>query len=154
MIKRIFFLIAFIVLVNLPRYLHAQRGAAPAPPQTPRVAAPIDMTGYWVALVTNEWRWRMLTPPKGDYATILINAEARRVADTWDPAKDEANGNQCRSYGAAVIMQVPARFHITWDNDTTLKIETDTGMQTRLFHFGQATRPPGEPTWQGFSVAE
>src|SRR5215475_6857747 len=77
--------------------------------QTARAAAPIDLTGYWVALVTNEWRWRMVTPPKGDYATLPINAEARRIADTWDPARDEAAGNECRSYGAAIIMQVPGR---------------------------------------------
>src|SRR5262249_35021740 len=140
-----------LVLLSSPAVVAAQRGA---PPQTPKAASPIDLTGYWVSLVTNEWRWRMLTPPKGDYATLPINAEARRVADSWDPARDEAAANQCRGYGAAVIMQMPARFHITWDNDTTLRIETDAGMQTRLFHFGSPTRPAGEPTWQGFSVAE
>jgi len=25
-------------------------------PQTPRAAAPIDLTGVWVSLVTEEWR--------------------------------------------------------------------------------------------------
>jgi hypothetical protein len=124
------------------------------PTTTPRAAAPIDLTGYWVSIVTNEWRWRMLTPPKGDYATIPINAEARRIADTWDPARDEASGNQCRSYGAAIIMQVPGRLHITWDNDNTMKMETDAGTQTRLFNFGATQQPTGEPAWQGFSVAE
>ena len=56
----------------------------------------------------------------------------------WDPAKDEAAGEQCRSYGAANIMRVPGRIHITWQDEQTLKIETDAGMQTRLFHFGAA----------------
>jgi hypothetical protein len=128
--------------------------ALASPIQAQRGAAPIDITGYWVSLVTNEWRWRMLTPPKGDYATLPINAEARKVADSWDPARDEASGNQCRSYGAAVIMQVPTRLHITWENETTLKIETDAGTQTRLFHFGPSEPPAGEAGWQGFSVAE
>jgi hypothetical protein len=146
MIKRILLLIAFIVFMTSARYLDAQRGAPPAPPQPPRAAAPIDLTGYWVALVTNEWRWRMLTPPKGDYATLPINAEARRIADTWDPVRDEASGDQCRSYGAAIIMQVPTRLHVTWENDKTLKMETDAGMQTRVFNFGDfrlesSTRP-------------
>jgi hypothetical protein len=154
MIKGILLRVTFIVLLTSPFRLDGQRGGPAAPPQPPRVAAPIDLTGYWVALVTNEWRWRMLTPPKGDYATIPINAEARRVADTWDPARDEANGNQCRSYGAAIIMQVPTRLHVTWENDTTLKMETDAGTQTRLFSFGAPQPPTGESTWQGFSVAE
>jgi hypothetical protein len=150
--KRIFVLIAFFV-IQLTSTLHAQRGEAP-PAQTARAAAPIDLTGYWVSLVTNEWRWRMVTPPKGDYATLPINAEARRIADTWDPAVDEAAGNECRSYGAAIIMQVPGRLHITWDNDNTLKLESDAGMQTRLFRFGPSAQPTGEPSWQGYSVAE
>ena len=36
----------------------AQRGGPAAPPQAPRAAAPIDLTGYWVAIVTQDWRWR------------------------------------------------------------------------------------------------
>ena len=152
MTKRILLLIAFVL--QFTSQLNAQRGGAATAPPTPRAAAPIDLTGYWVSLVTNEWRWRMLTPPKGDYATLPINDEARRVADTWDPARDEASGNQCRGYGAAIIMQVPGRLNITWEGDNTLKMETDAGMQTRLFHFGAAAPPVGEPTWQGYSVAE
>lgn len=152
MIQRRFLLLSFsALLVTFPPHVNAQRGGSPT---TPQAVAPIDLTGYWVSLVTNEWRWRMVTPPKGDYATLPINADARRVADTWDPALDEAAGNQCRSYGAAVIMQVPGRFHITWENDNTLKLDTDAGVQTRLFQFGSSPRPGGEPTWQGFSLAE
>jgi hypothetical protein len=124
-----------------------------APPATPRAAAAIDLTGYWVSLVTEDWRFRMVTPQKGDYASVPLNAEARKVADAWDPAKDEAAGNQCKSYGAAAIMRVPGRVHITWDNDTTLKIETDAGTQTRLLHFGNVQAPTGDAGWQGFSAA-
>jgi hypothetical protein len=134
-------------------FLAAQRGAG-APPATPRAAAPFDLTGTWVSLVTNEWRWRMLTPPKGEYDVIPLNAAARKIADGWDPAKDEAEGQQCRSYGAAVIMQVPGRLRIAWADDTTLRVETDAGQQTRLFRFGSVAAPAGEPTWQGHSVAQ
>ena len=73
----------------------------------PQAQAPIDLTGWWVSVVTEDWRWRMVTPPKGDYSSIPINNEGRRVGDTWDPAKDEREGNACKSYGAAAIMRVP-----------------------------------------------
>ena len=107
-----------------------------------RTNAPIDLTGYWVSLVTEDWRYRMLNAPKGDYYSIPLNAEGKRVADTWDPAKDIAEGKQCLSYGAPNIMREPARLHITWVNDATLKVEIDAGKQTRLFLFG-ATRAHG-----------
>ena len=51
-------------------------------------------------------------------------------------------------------MRVPGRLHITWDNDTTMKIETDAGTQTRLFHFGGKEAQADAPSLQGFSVAE
>ena len=126
---------------------------------SPQQAAPIDMTGYWVSVVTEDWRFRMVTPPKGNYSGVPLNIEGRKLADTWDPAKDEASGNQCKSYGAAGLMRVPGRLHITWDNDTTMKIETDAGTQTRMFHFGgrepQAPIAPTDaPSLQGYSVAE
>jgi hypothetical protein len=129
------------------------RGRGPA--QTAKQAAPIDMTGYWVSVVTEDWKFRMVMPKKGNYAGVPLNAEGRKVADTWDPAKDEAAGNQCRSYGAAGLMRDPGRLHITWDNDNTMKIETDAGTQTRLFRFGVKDAPQSEtPSWQGYSIAE
>jgi hypothetical protein len=129
------------------------RGQAPQAPQTAQAAAPIDLTGWWVSIVTEDWRWRMVTPAKGDYASVPLTNEGRRVADLWDPTKDEKDGNACRSYGAAAIMRVPGRVHITWDNDTTLKIETDAGTQARLLHFGDAPPPTSEQGWQGYSAA-
>jgi hypothetical protein len=130
----------------------AGRGRGQAP-QTPHAAAPIDLTGWWVSIVTEDWRWRMVTPAKGDYASVPISNEGRRVADTWDPAKDEREGNACKAYGAAAIMRVPGRVHITWQDENTLKIETDAGTQTRLLHFGDAQPPAGDQGWQGYSAA-
>jgi hypothetical protein len=95
----------------------------------------------------------MVTPAKGDYASLPISNEGRRVADTWDPAKDEKEGNACKAYGAAAIMRVPGRVHVTWQDENTLKIETDAGTQTRLLHFGDAQPPAGEQGWQGYSTA-
>lgn len=148
----------FLVALAILSLAHAQpppggrRGARGGPPQSPKAAAPIDLTGYWVSVVTEDWRYRMVTPPKGKFGGVPLNQEGRRVANAWDPDKDEAAGQSCRSYGAAAIMRVPGRLHITWDNDTTLKIETDAGEQTRSFYFG--TSQPGEPTWQGDSLAQ
>jgi hypothetical protein len=125
------------------------RGGAPA---SARTAAPVDLTGLWVSVVTEDWRWRMLTPPHGDYASLPLTPAAVKVADGWDPARDTAAGEQCRAYGAPAIMRVPGRIRISWDNDTTMKVETEAGTQTRLFHFDA---PPASttPGWQGTSVA-
>jgi hypothetical protein len=146
---------AAVMLAVLP--IEAQRGGQPAPAPSPRAAAPIDLAGYWVSLVTDDWRWRMVTPPKGDVLYLPVNTEGRRVAETWDPAKDEAAGEQCRGYGAPGLMHLPGRLHISWQNDTTLVVEADAGTQTRTFHFGSAQSGSGQPTsptWQGFSIAQ
>ena len=133
--------------------LAAQMPSA-GPPQSPRAAAPIDLSGYWVSVVTEDWRFRMLVPDKGDYASVPLNPAGRNVADGWDPASDEATGNACRSYGAAGIMRVPGRLHIYWENDDTLRIDTDSGTQERLLHFGKSPSPNAGQTWQGYSLAE
>ena len=129
------------------------RGGARAaePPKTPKATAPIDLTGYWAANITTDWRWRMTVPPKGAYQGLPLNADARKVADLWDPAKDEAAGEQCRSYGAPSIMRVPGRIHITWQDEQTLKVETDAGQQARTFYFGAPASAGGD--WQGVSQA-
>jgi hypothetical protein len=134
----------------------AQRGGGQrgAPPQTPMAAAPFDPTGYWVSLVSDEWRYRMLTPPKGNIDYVPVTAEGRRVAEAWDPARDEASGEQCRGYGAGGIMRLPARLHITWADERTLRIDIDNGTQTRLLHFGGSPPANAENTWQGYSIAD
>ena len=135
----------------VPSPARAQRGG---PPPTGRAAAPIDLTGYWVAVVNEDWRYRMITPAKGDYRGVPITNEALKIVNAWDPAADDAAGNQCKSYGAAVIMRVPGRVHVTWQDDSTLRVDTDAGTQTRLFRFGPAPAPSTPPTWQGHSVAQ
>jgi hypothetical protein len=135
--------------------LSAQVPAAPpSPPRSAKEAAPIDLTGNWVSVVTEDWRWRMVTPLKGDAASVPINAEARKIVDAWDPAKDEAAGSQCKAYGAPAIMRVPGRLRISWQDDATLKIETDAGAQTRLLHFDAPPPKDGQLSWQGFSAAK
>jgi hypothetical protein len=124
----------------------------PAAPQTPRQAASVDITGNWVSVVTEDWRWRMMVPKKGDYTGVPLSAEGKKIADSWDPSR--AAGDGCKAYGVAGIMRVPGRLSISWDNDTTLRIETDAGQQTRLLRFDKSQKPPPERTWQGLSAAE
>ena len=142
-----------LLLPGVRTYALAQGRQASAPPAA-KAAAPIDLTGYWVAVVTEDWRWRMVTPAKGDYASIPITSDAKKTADLWDPAKDEAAGEQCKSYGAPALMRIPARLHITWQDDATLKVEVDAGTQTRLLHFGDWKSSQGAPTWQGDSLSQ
>jgi hypothetical protein len=124
------------------------RGAA-GPPPSPRGWAPVDLTGTWVSVVTEDWMWRMRTPAKGDVTSVPVNAEGRRIAEQWDPSMD----GRCEAYGVGGLMRMPGRIRISWENDTTLKIETEAGMQTRRLHFGSVPPPP-QPTLQGHSIAE
>jgi hypothetical protein len=51
-IAAIVFAMASTVVVG-QRGQGGQRGQAP---QTPKASAPVDLTGYWVSLVTEDWR--------------------------------------------------------------------------------------------------
>jgi hypothetical protein len=141
------------------------QGRAAGPPPTAKAIAPIDLTGYWTAVITEDWHVRMLMPLKGDFGSgvagtienpgvgfigagpnpaaqgnIPYKAAAAQEAMKWDPAKDAAEGNACKAYGAAGIMRLPTHLHITWQDENTLKVEADYGTQTRLLHFG----PPAD----------
>ncbi len=126
----------------------------PQQPRTARARAAFDPTGNWVSYVTEEWRFRMVTPPKGDYNGVPLKEEGRKLMNAWDLAQDKASGNECRAFGAPAIMRLPARFQITWQDDDTLKIDIDSGQQTRLLRFNVVPPPPEERTWQGLSRAE
>jgi hypothetical protein len=146
--------VSFVCLLVLSSAAQAQRGrgAAPAAGATPKAAAPIDLTGNWVSVVSEDWLQRMLLPPRGDYAGVPLTLEGRRVANLWEPANVATDG--CKPYGAPALMRIPGRLQIVWENDVTLKIETDAGLQTRLLHFDQPKTPVAERSWQGYSQAE
>ena len=155
MMNRTLLFVAVLLVASVPA-LEAQRGGrgrAAGPALSPRQAAPIDLTGLWVSPIIEDWKYRMVTPSKGVFDAIPLNPEGRKLGESWDPAKDEAAGEQCRAYGAGGIMRLPGRLRISWQDDTTLKVETDTGTQTRLLRFGSVPAPT-EATWQGHSVAQ
>lgn len=133
-----------------------------------RAEAPIDLTGQWVAIISEDWRWRMITPPKGDIVSIPLSLRGQQTAEAWDPAKDETAGEQCKAYGAPGLMRGPIRMRISWQDDNTLKLETDYGIQTRVMRFstalragpstalraGGTTAASAARTWQGHTSAE
>jgi len=144
-------LVIVAVACGVPAQAQPQ-GSASSP--SARDAAPIDLTGYWVSYVTENWRYRMVTPAKGEYRRIPSSPAALPIINGWDPAADERSGNQCKSYGAGAIMTVPGRLHITWQDADTLRIDTDSGMQTRLFRFtARTSTSKPNPSWQGESTA-
>jgi hypothetical protein len=148
---RVFVVASSLLLAAATAAYAGQRGGAP--PQLPKAAAPIDLAGYWVSVVTEDWRYRMVTPTKGDYQGVPMTPDAVKVADAWNPEQDTADGNQCRSYGAPAIMRVPGRLRIAWADDRTLTVDADAGTQTRTFRFDR-TAQTGERSWQGSSIAE
>jgi len=143
-----------LALASVAVRISAQpQGGPQRPVRSAKAAAPVDLTGYWVSVISEDWRWRMVTPIKGDFAGVPLTSEGRAAVAEWDPARDEAAGLQCKAYGAPAIMRVPGRAHITWLDDNALKVELDAGTQTRLFHFGGAAPPNAAPSWQGYSAA-
>ena len=148
-------LITAILLIAASR-IDAQRGGggrAQGPPPTPKSDPAIDMTGTYTAVISEDWAQRMVTPKKGDYTRVPLTPAGRKLADSWDPARDEAAGEQCRGYGAPGIIRLPGRLRISWQDDTTMKMELEAGNQTRVFHFNAAPPPP-EASWQGHSMAQ
>ena len=137
--------------------VEAQRGAGPAgAAQSAKVAAPVDLTGYWVSLVTEDWIERMApdSPPSGTGGRGGGGGApgGGRGRGGAPPAASAAPADPCRAYGAGGSMRVPGRLNITWADDNTLKIEMDAGTQTRLLRFGQVPAP-AQRTLQGHSIA-
>jgi hypothetical protein len=119
--------------------------------QTARARALIDISGQWVSVVNEDWRWRMVTPPKGDAASVPLNPSGRKVADAWNLDADRAQGALCKAFGPPGLIRQPGRIRISWENDSTLLLEFDAGMQARRFHFGGT--PKSARSLQGHSEA-
>ena len=146
--------VAVLVALATPTFAQGRGGRGGGAPATGRDAAALDLTGYWVSVITEDWKYRMVTPKNGVFDSIPLSPEGRKVGLAWDPAKDEAAGEACKAYTAANVMRLPGRIHITWKDANTLQVETDAGTQTRVFHFGNAAAPAEPASWQGYSVAQ
>ncbi len=128
----------------------AQPGANPPP--GPRAAAPFELEGYWISVVNEDWMFRMVTPPAGEYLGVPLNRAGRELADTWNPDADAQLADQCRAYGAPALMRVPGRIRFEWTDAATLSLQAEAGEQTRTFHFVAASQP-AEASRQGYSMA-
>ena len=146
--------ILFVALVSSAGLAFAQFGGPPPPRGPAREIAPIDLTGQWVSIVTEDWRFRMVAAAAGDYPGLPLNEAGRSAADAWDPERDAAAGVACRAYGAGGIMRMPTRLRIDWDDEATLEIRTDAGRQLRRLQFTDSPDREGEGDWQGVSTAE
>jgi hypothetical protein len=144
--------VALAASVRLDAQGRGGGGRAAGPPPTAKSDAAIDLTGTWVSVISEDWALRMVTPKKGDYTRVPMTPAARKIADSWDPAKDEAANEACRAFGAPGLIRLPGRIRISWQDDNTLKLEHEAGTQTRLFHFKPAAA--ADSTWQGNSAAE
>src|SRR5512143_366702 len=141
------------LLTALGGQAFAQPRQPASAPASPKAGAPIDVTGYWVAVVSEDWRHRMTTPRKGDFESVPLNAEGRRVANSWNLDTDNAAGEQCKAFGVGGLMRQPGRLHITLADHDTMKVKFDAGTQTRLLEFGTPPAASGARTWQGLSRA-
>ena len=52
-------------------------------------------------------------------AACRCHQPAARLRTGWDPARDEAAGEQCRAFGAAGVLRLPTRVRISWQDDRT-----------------------------------
>ncbi len=114
--------------------------------------APIELTGNWVSVVTEDWHMRMITPPVGNFDGLPLTVRAQEIASAVDLEQLESDGQACQAYGAARLLREPGRVRISWEDADTLKIETDAGEQTRLLHFDNIPTA-GAPNLQGHSIA-
>lgn len=128
----------------------------PQPPivqQVGRAGSPVDFTGTWASVVTEDWQWRFVTPAVGDYTGVPMNNVADKLARAWNPDADVKAGEQCKGFGAAAINRLPTRLQVSWVNDTTMKLDFDLGTQSRLVHFDRSASA-GAPSLQGHAVGE
>ena len=146
-------LVALLTLTAPAAPAQQGRGAGPAPAAaSARTGAFLDLTGQWVSVINEDWRWRMVTPPRGDTASVPLNPAGRKMADAWDLAADRARGDMCKAFGPPGLIRQPTRIRIGWESDNTLRLEFDAGSQTRRFQFG-ASAAPATRSLQGHSTA-
>ena len=123
------------------------------PAASPREAAPVDLAGTWVSLVTEDWIERMSpdSPGSGTGGGFGGGGGGGRGGGGPEPA---ASQDPCAAYGAGGIMRVPGRVRISWQDDDTLLMELDAGSQRRVIDFAADAPASAGLSLQGRSTAE
>ena len=144
-------------LLLLPCHRPAGRGsrsrvAAVQHHHPARASAPIDLTGYWVAVVNEDWRYRMVTPAKGDYGGVRSRRKRCRSSTTGirpQTRRREECKSWCRRGHAAAGS---ASHHLAGRHHT----EGRGGRGHANASLSIPGRPAaaGTPTWQGDSTAQ
>ena len=149
------------------RRLSSRRKAAGSrragPPRSARAAAPVDLTGTWVSVVTEDWQWRMVTPKKGDVrqrAAQCRRTPCRRLCGSV------ARTVMCEAYGVgghhadagAAAYQLAGRLHAE-DGERCRSADATAAVRRtpRRPASPSAARPrrdAGKRSLQGDSVAE
>jgi len=140
------------IAVGVASVADAQGRRGGGPPQSPRAGALVDLTGQWVAVVNEDWRWRMITPPVGDVSSLPVNGQGRAAAAAWSLERDRAAGDLCKAFAGPGLIRQPTRIRVSWEDDDTLLFQFDAGEQLRRLEFGAAA-PPDEHRLQGYSQA-
>src|SRR5262245_58602099 len=119
MSRRVRSVVTAFLLSLTSQFLFAQvqggrGGVRGGPPPTAKASAPIDLVGYWTAVVTEDWRVRMLGAPKGDLGNGAASEVISGDHSGSIPYKPEgvqaamaSDGNLCKAYGAAGVMRQP-----------------------------------------------
>jgi hypothetical protein len=133
--------------------MHEAAAADRVVPATAGREWPIDLEGVWAPLIHEDATLRGPGPAKGDYAGLPINAEARRVADAWDPGEQLDDENQCRSHTAVYMMRSPFKFEII-HSDNMLVLTSESFEQVRTVYLdGREHHPKESPkTRMGDSI--
>jgi hypothetical protein len=129
-------------------------GRAGGPPPSAEESAPVDLTGTWVSLVTEDWIERMSpdSPASGSGGGAFGFGRGRGGAGAAAPAI--TSDDPCAAYGAGGIMRVPGRLKLSWQDENTLLLEYDAGSQRRIIHFDNDEAPVAAgPSLQGSSTA-
>lgn len=146
-IKSFFNIAALVGATLVTSSLFAQPGEV-----APEDAAPRNMDrleGQWVAIVNEDWLWRMRVAERGDFTSIPYNDRAREVGMAWD----ESMLGSCLQYGAAGLLRQPLRLRIEWESEDVIRLETDYGQQTRRFIFNEPAPANTPSSLQGYSMA-
>ena len=120
----------------------------------PPLAAEADLSGFWGPRVHEDHKYRWEGPEHGEYDGLPLTAEAYAIADAWDPMEYYRPENQCSPMGITMILRIPGNVHISYEDENTLRIDSEIFGMTRRVYLDARPREDGPLTWGGHSLGE